>query len=128
LLEPGVAGGRVPEGQGLAILRATGAWSDACLEMPDEALEKEMLAAFERVHPGAGAAILFTRLTRVARAMPRFDVGHYRAIANFLKVQADRRAAGRRAYFAGDYLVDPSWEGALVSAERCADAVAEDMA
>jgi protoporphyrinogen oxidase len=128
LLEPGVRGGRVPAGHGLAILRATGPWSDAHLETPDEAIEKEMLTAFERIHPGAGAAILLTRLTRVTRAMPRFDVGHYRAIAQFTKVQADRRAAGRRIYFAGDYLMDPSWEGALAAAERSVDAVAHDLA
>jgi len=128
LLEPGVAGGRVPAGHGLALLRATGPWSDACLETPDEAVEKELLAAFERVHPGAGAAILFTRLSRVVRAQTRFDVGHYRAIARFTKVQADQRARGRRIYFAGDYLMDPSWEGALASAERSTDAVAADLA
>jgi protoporphyrinogen oxidase len=128
LLEPGVSGGRVPAGQGLATLRATGRWSDARIDAPDEAVEKELLDAFERVHPGAGAAILFTRLGRVERALPRFDVGHYRAIARFARVQADRRAGGRRLYFAGDYLMDPSWEGALRSAERGVEAVSRDLA
>lgn len=127
LLEPGVTGGRIPEGRGLAMLRARGGWGDAHLEAPDEAIEKALLEAFEVVHPGAGAAVLFSRLSRVALAHPRFDVGRYRALATFLAVQADRRARGRRLYFAGDYLMHPSFEGALASAQRAADAVASDL-
>jgi hypothetical protein len=30
-------------------------------------------------------------------------------------------------YFAADYLIHPSFEGALASAERCAEAVTEDL-
>ena len=127
LLEPGVPGGRVPAGHGLATLRATGAWSDAQLEAPDEAVEKELLGAFERFHSGASGAVLFTRLFRVARAHPRFDVGHYRTLASFLRVQADRRARGRRLYFAGDYLMHPSWEGALAAAQRAVLAIDADF-
>jgi oxygen-dependent protoporphyrinogen oxidase len=127
LLEPGVAGGRVPDGRGLALLRATGAFSAATFDAPEEALVKELLAAFARIHPGAESAVMFTKLYRVERALPSFDVGRYRAIANFERIQRELRGEGRRLYFAGDYLMDPSLEGAVASAHRVAAAVAEDL-
>ena len=61
------------------------------------------------------------------RALPRFDVGRYREIAGFERVQSDLRREGRRLYFAGDYLMDPSLEGAIASAHRAAAAVAADL-
>jgi protoporphyrinogen oxidase len=57
---------------------------------------------------------------RHAHGAPRFDVGAYRALARFERVQADRRAAGRRLAFAGDYRVHPSLEGMVRSGERAA--------
>jgi oxygen-dependent protoporphyrinogen oxidase len=127
LLEPGVTGGRVPDGRGLALLRATGAFSAASFDTPEEALVKELMAAFARIRPGAESAVMFTKLFRVERALPCFDVGRYRAIANFERVQRELRGEGRRLYFTGDYLMDPSLEGAVASAHRVAAAVAEDL-
>ena len=66
-------------------------------------------------------------MLRRSLGMPRFDVGRYRAIARFDRVQADRRAAGRRFYFAGDYRVQPSVEGALLSARQVAEEVERDL-
>jgi protoporphyrinogen oxidase len=128
LLEPGMRGSRVPDGRGLALLRATGTWSEANFGAPEEALRKELLGAFAHIHPGAESGVLFARLYRVERAVPRFDVGHYRRIAGFERVKGELRREGRRLYFAGDYLMDPSVEGALGSAHRAAAAVAEDLA
>lgn len=127
LLEPGVTGGRVPDGRGLALLRATGEFSAKMFDAPEEMLVKQLLAAFARVHPGAESAVMFTKLFRVTRALPCFDVGRYRAIASFERVQRELRGEGRRLYFAGDYLMDPSLEGAIASAHRVAAAVAEDL-
>jgi protoporphyrinogen oxidase len=126
LLEPGVPGGRVPDGRGLALLRATGAWSEAYFDAPEETVCKELLDAFARIRPGAESAVLFSKLHRVERALPRFGVGRYRQIARFERVQRELRREGRRLYFAGDYLMDPTLEGALASAHRAAAAVAED--
>ena len=86
-----------------------------------------LVSAMATVHPGFPRAVQFSKLLRVPAAMPRFDVGRYREIARFERVQADQRRRGRRLYFAGDYLMDPSRSGALASAERAADAVAEDL-
>jgi protoporphyrinogen oxidase len=127
LLEPGVKGGRAPDGRGLALLRATGAFSAATLDAPAETLEKELMSAFARIHPGAESAVVLTKLHRVPRALPRFDVGRYRAIARFERVQRELRDEGRRLYFAGDYLMDPSLEGAVASAHRVAAAVVGDF-
>jgi predicted NAD/FAD-dependent oxidoreductase len=51
-------------------------------------------------------------------AWPRFDVGHYRAIARLRAVEADRVAAGRSLYFAGDWLAAPTLDGAVASGAR----------
>jgi protoporphyrinogen/coproporphyrinogen III oxidase len=120
LVEPGFRGGRLPTGGGLALLRATGSFAAAHPETPSETLEKELLAEGDRVWPGLSRSVEFTRVFRHAHGAPRFDVGAYRALARFERVQADRRAAGRRLAFAGDYLVHPSLEGMVRSGERAA--------
>jgi protoporphyrinogen oxidase len=128
LLEPGAGGGRAPDGRGLAVLRATGAWSAAAEGLPDETVEKELLDAWEQIRPGLRSAALFTRVLRLPQALPRFDVGHYRTIARLEALWPELRRAGRRVHLAGDYLVDPSWSGAAASGRRVAKAVAADLA
>jgi protoporphyrinogen oxidase len=120
LVEPGFRGGRIPTGGGLALLRATGSFAAAHPETPSETLEKELLAEIDRIWPGFGRSVDFTRVFRHRYGAPRFDVGAYRALARFERVQGDRRAAGRRLEFAGDYRVHPSLEGAVRSGERAA--------
>ncbi len=127
LLEPGVAGGRVPEGRGLALLRATGSWSADYFEAPDETVGKELIDALGGIFPRIHGAGIFTEVLREKRAVPRFDVGRYRAIADFTRIQADWRRRGRRIYFAGDYLMGPGWNAALRSGYRAAADVEEDL-
>jgi protoporphyrinogen oxidase len=78
---------------------------------------------FPRIH-GAG---IFTEVMREKRAVPRFDVGRYRAIADFTCAQAEARRRGRRIYFAGDYRMGPGWNAALRSGYRAAADVEEDL-
>ena len=127
LLEPGVRAGRVPAGRGLALLRTSAERAARGPDAPDEAVSKELLDALAAFQPGVRSAVLFTRVLRSPRAQPRFDVGRYRELARFEGLQAELRRAGRRVYFAGDYLVDPSWNGALISARRAAEALLEDF-
>ena len=128
LLEPGASGGRAPEGCGLASLLARGDFASAHCDAPVAALEKQLLGAFAALYPGALRAVEFSRCFRVRRAVPRFDVGRYRAIARFQRTQVERRRGGRRLYFAGDYLIHPSPEGAVTSARRAAAAALRDLA
>lgn len=128
LVEPGLPAGRVADGRGLLTLRATPEFAAAHYGAPSEALEKELLAAFERLWPGAQQGVERVRTLRVRWAAPRFEVGRYRQIERWERMQRDARAGGRRVYFAGDYLTHPSFEGALASAERAAASVAADLA
>jgi oxygen-dependent protoporphyrinogen oxidase len=119
-----------PGGPG-EIARARGiahpAWSEAHLAAPDDAIEKELVAALERLRPGAARAIAGARVLRFPAAHPLFPVGRYRALARFLRVQADRRALGRRLYFAGDHLAGPTAEDAVRSGFRAADECSADL-
>jgi protoporphyrinogen oxidase len=128
VLEPGVAGGRVPSGRGLAQLEARSDYAAAAQAAPDDVTAKELQEAFEEMLDGARGATAWSRLYRLPLATPRFDVGRYREIAAFERVGADQRRAGRKLYFAGDYLMDPSWNGALLSGQRAARAVHADLA
>jgi len=127
LLEPGLEGGRVPVGRGLALLRATGRWSAAYFDAPDETIGKELIGALAGTFPRIRGAGIFAEVMRERRAIPRFDVGRYRAIADFARVQADFRRRGRRIYLAGDYLMGPGWNAALRSGYRAAADVEADL-
>jgi oxygen-dependent protoporphyrinogen oxidase len=126
-IEPGGPGAPAPEGKELALLTANDSWSQAHLEAPDEIVEKDLLGLLQRLHPGSSSAVSFATVRRHRQAYPHFDVGRYREIARFRAVQRDLRAGGRRLYFAGDYLVDPSLEGAVTSGFRAADQVLHDL-
>lgn len=127
LLEPGMAGGRVPDGFGGATLHANSTWSAAALGASDDVVLKDLLEELERLHPGARSAVDFARVLRAPLARPRFDVGHYRALARLTRIETERRAEGRRLVLAGDYRTDPSWDGAVQSGRRAARAVLTDL-
>jgi len=91
-------------------------WASAHADWPDDALAKEIAAELERMLPGVVAGSGVVR--RFPLAWPRFDVGHYRALAQFRAVEADRAAAGRPLFFAGDWLAAPTIEGAVASGRR----------
>ncbi len=126
-VEPGGPGGPAPEGKELAVVTACDPWSRAHLEAPDEIVGKDLLGLLQRLHPGSSSAVSFTAVWRHRRAFPCFEVGRYREIARFRKLQRELRARGRRLYFAGDYLVDPSLEGAVTSGLRAADQILGDL-
>jgi oxygen-dependent protoporphyrinogen oxidase len=126
-VQPGGAGAPAPEGKELALLIANERFSRTHLEESDEIVERDLVGLLQRLHPGSSSAVRFSAVRRHPRAYPRFDVGRYREIARFRKLERDLRAEGRRLYFAGDYLVDPSLEGAVTSGLRAADQILRDF-
>ena len=66
------------------------------------------------------AAVDFTRVFRTGAARPRFDVGHYRRLRRYRDVESGRLAEGRRLVVAGDWRMEPTWNGAVASGVRAA--------
>ena len=121
-LEPG-SGGR---GRIIAVAREP--WSRARAAAPDDVLAKDLAAEVARLLPKVGDRAASAALLRFPEAWPRFEVGRYRALARFRAVQDDRRRAGRRLYFAGDFLSAPTLDGAVASGFRAAADAIEDLA
>ncbi len=128
LSEPGLGGGRAPEGCGILTACASERFGLDHAGSPDEVVSKVMLDALERFHPRIGGLVRFTRLSRAHGAIPHFQVGAYRALDRFRRVQADWRSRGRRVYYAGDYLSGPRPEQALSSGLRAAGELCRDLA
>lgn len=126
VLEPGAAEGRAPLGCGLATLIARESFLNRHPEVSADALQKELVEVLARAHPSLPGLIRFAAFARRRHSIPRFEVGAYNAIARFQRVQADRRAAGRRLYWAGDHLVGPTAEDAVVAGRNAADALLAD--
>jgi predicted NAD/FAD-dependent oxidoreductase len=126
-VEPGGPGSPAPEGAALLQAVAAPGWSAAHLDAADTVVEKDLIGAIERLYPEAAKTARFCKLTRYADALPRFDVGRYRALARLRAVQADLRAGGRRLYFAGDHWLAPTLEGAVASGVRAASELGEDF-
>lgn len=124
VIEPGQPSGRVPEGRSQIVALARDAFADRWREMADDVVAKNLMSSLELAMPGIGERILTTRLGRAT--VPFFEVGSYRRLATFQKVQLDRRSLGRRLYWAGDYLSGPTFEAASLSGLRAANALAVD--
>lgn len=107
---------------------ARDAWSRAHLETPHETLLKELVRELGFLDPKLAGSVLDAGVASYRHAVPHFEVGRYKQLAQWQRVQADRRREGRRVYFAGDYLVGPSLEGMVLSARRAAEALIEDLA
>jgi protoporphyrinogen oxidase len=90
-------------------------WSRLHVDLPDDAIAKEIVSWLGRLYPALPGRLRFGVVTRHPQAFPRFDVGAYRNLARFERLQGELRRAGRRVYFAGDYLMAPSVEGAINS-------------
>lgn len=126
LVEPGVADGRAPLGYGLATLTGNQAFCESSRSASDEVVGKELASALERLYPTVVGTIRFSALYRRKAAIPRFEVGAYRALERFRRVHDDRRSLGRRLYFAGDYLAGLSADQVVGSGFRAArDALAD---
>ena len=127
VFEPSLAGSRLASGPGRATVRAREAFALGAGEMSDEGVEKTLLADLKLLYPALVGGMGATRLDRREGGTPAFDVGAYRGLRSFRRVQVDRRSLGRRLYFAGDYLISPSIEGRVVSGFRAAADLVADI-
>jgi oxygen-dependent protoporphyrinogen oxidase len=127
-LLPGDAARGMPAEGGLAVVLATAEWAGRHAGAPDDVVAKDLTAAAARLVPGVRRDAAFTGVHRSDASMPRFDAGHFRRVADFRRVLDDRRAAGRRLQFAGDYLAGPWLDAALGSGERAAAELLADLA
>jgi protoporphyrinogen oxidase len=128
LCEPGAPDERAPLGCGLVTLRATERYAAAHASASNDVVEKDLLSSLGRYVPSISGSLREAVIARGDQVIPRFDVGSYAAIERFRRVQADRRLSGRRVYFAGDYLVGPRAENAIVSGLRAAQDLLADQA
>ena len=128
IFEPGLPGRRQDGVAGLATVRAREAFAASALQMPGDAVEKSLLGDLKILYPALVGSLGASRLLRSRAQTPAFDVGAYRALHRFRRVQEDRRRLGRRLYFAGDYLISPSIEGRVVSGFRAAADLIADAA
>lgn len=125
VVEPGQAGGRAPDGRSQLVIRARDAFASQWAETASDVVAKNLLSSLELAIPGSGERVRTTHVGRARQAF--FRVGHYRELANFEKVQRDRRSLGRRVYYAGDYLVGPTFEAATLAGQRAAHALLADL-
>jgi predicted NAD/FAD-dependent oxidoreductase len=125
LIEPGQVSGRVPEGETQITVLARDAFAKRWADMAGDVVAKNLLSSLELAMPGIGARLKSTLLGR--GVAPFFVVGSYRRLATFQKVQRDRRALGRRLYWAGDYLSGGTFEAASLSGLRAASALRDDL-
>ena len=126
LLEPGMEGGRAPQGCGIATLKATEEFARKNWDADPEMVEEVLLAQFQSLFPDLGMTFRQAHLEQRESAVPAFDVGAYRALARFRRAQSDHRELGRRLYFAADYLIAPDAEGRAVAGFRAAEDLLED--
>ncbi len=127
LVEPGIPGSRAPEGAGLVTLSATQHFAERHAGKPDEDVLRALLSSLEPIQPSLSRSLRFAKLHRDPHGVPRFEVGAYRELARFRRVQRDRRSLGRRLYFAGDYLAGPRFEDAVTSGARAAADLCKDL-
>lgn len=125
VIEPGQPSGRVPDGRSQIVALARDSFAERWRDMADDVVEKNLMSSLELALPGTGERILTTRLGRAT--VPFFGVGSYRRLATFRNVQNDRRALGRRLYWAGDYLAAPGFEASALSGLRAARELAADV-
>jgi predicted NAD/FAD-dependent oxidoreductase len=69
----------------------------------------------------------FRTIRRWESALPHFDVGRYRRLAQLRVLGAEQRALGRRVYFAGDHWLAPTLEAAAASGLRAARELCADF-
>ncbi len=114
--------GAAPPGAGLVNVALSEPAARRLWQAPDATLAQHALEQLSLTPIGALAPVGFA-VHRWASMLPRFEPGYLARLARFLS-RLDRAP---RLSFAGDYLVGPTAEGAVVSGLRAASEVASQL-
>jgi oxygen-dependent protoporphyrinogen oxidase len=116
--------GSAPPEHDLICLHMSDPAATALRESADHVLQDILLSEIRRVAPSyAPQAIVFQRLDRWDAALPMFEVGHIRQLAQL----ASGDFEPPQLVFAGDYLGGPFVEGAIVSGETAAERLRQQL-
>jgi protoporphyrinogen oxidase len=125
VVEPGQMLGRAAEGSSQIVALLRDEASLRALQEPDDVVVAKVLRALGRARPDLGKRVQTARVARTVA--PFFEVGSYRRLARFFAVQRDRRALGRRLYWAGDHLAGAGFEAPVLSGDRAAEDLLADI-
>jgi predicted NAD/FAD-dependent oxidoreductase len=107
--------GIVPPERGLLVVFPAPDLSAQAVEAEPEEVVQWVLPAVERALPGAAAAVDRARVYRFPDGYTNFYPGYLRHLGRF-----DAGEVPARVFLAGDYLVSPTVEGAVLSGSRAA--------
>jgi oxygen-dependent protoporphyrinogen oxidase len=108
--------GLVPEGAGLVVAYPAPTVAAGMTEAPVEETTERMVSALTEALPGLRDRIRHARLYRFPEGYTLYYPGYLRHILSF-----DERWVPEGVALAGDYLVAPTVEGAVVSGRRASD-------
>ena len=116
VMEHNKAPGRVPAGMGMASLYTMSDWSEKLIDMSDERVVREILAAGERVVPGLSRQVEFAHINRWYPVIIYSEPGSYRRLID-LKAQLKPASCIK---LAGDYFSCSNLNTATAAGERAA--------
>lgn len=108
----------VPAGRGLLMVFRAPGGSRTKAAQNGEAIAHEMIGAADTLLPGLERSVMHAKLFREEHGYTLFPPGHLGRIAKF-----DNSVLPKRIALAGDYLVAPTVEGAVVSGMRAAERI-----
>ena len=124
ILEHNKAPGRAPEGKGLVSLFMMNQWALDHMEATDDQILADVLPEAERVIPGLGADIEFSRINRWFPVLVYSHPGLYQELGRF---HASRDRASR-IHLAGSYNSSGNVNTATTAGERAARELLEALA
>jgi oxygen-dependent protoporphyrinogen oxidase len=105
----------VPPGMGLLLAFPAPPVARRLIEAPSEEIVARLLPVIDRVLPGTEKRVLVTRVYRFAEGYTLFRPGYLQHLSGF-----DAAWLPLDVSLAGDYMVAPTVEGAVLSGERAA--------
>lgn len=119
---------RVPTGLEHVALVASQAFAERADQSAESVVEGSLLDGAEALFPGISARCRVAKLIRFDPGVPGFPVGHFARVRTLLELSDQERKSGRPLAYAGEYLRQPTLEGAAASGLSAARALADLLA